>query len=172
MTILLTILTICIAIAAVVCVFMSWRWSAIIAWLALVPVFFTDAAPVSGSTCLFWGTACALTLCLNTLLPSSVVRTRVGVAYMTVGALAGAFAGMLMPLQQAGMILGAAVGLLLGAIAFSRTPAGAAKGLVFPSRKWFNYTCAKGLPIVVVIATVAIAVMAVIRVYSLPEASL
>ncbi|MDE5800002.1 MAG: hypothetical protein K2H74_03135 [Paramuribaculum sp.] len=166
MSIFFTILTICAVAAALVGVFLSWRWSALPAWLALVPMYFIDGTPVTGTTLLFWGIACGIVLGINTLLPQSVVRSRVCVPYMAVGALAGAFAGMLMPLQQAGMILGAVAGLLLGAIAYSRTPAGSAKGLVFPSRQWFNYTCAKGLPIVVDIATAAIAIMAVIRFYS------
>lgn len=166
MSIFLTILTICAIAAAVVCIFLSWRWSALVAWLALVPMYFIDGESVTGTTLLFWGVACGIVLGINTLLPQSVVSSRVCVPYMAVGALAGAFAGMLMPLQQAGMILGAVAGLLLGAIAYTRTPSGSSKGLVFPSRQWFNYTCAKGLPIVVTLATAAIAIMAVIRIYS------
>ena len=168
MTIFFTILTICAVAAAVAGIFLSWRWSAIPAWLALVPMYFVEGQPIAGSALTFWGAACAIALGINTLLPTAVVRSRVAVPYMTVGALAGAFAGMLMPIQQAGMILGAVVGMLLGAIAYSRTPAGMSKGLVFPSRRWFNYACAKGFPIIVTIATAAIAIMAVIRIYSAP----
>ncbi|MDE6782602.1 MAG: hypothetical protein K2J17_02645 [Paramuribaculum sp.] len=172
MSIFFTILTICAVAASLAGVFLSWRWSAIPAWLALVPMYFIDGRPVTGSTLLFWGVACAIALGINVLLPQPVVRSRVGMPYMVVGALAGAFAGMLMPLQQAGMILGAVAGLLLGAIAYSRTPSGPAIGLLFPTRRWFNYTCAKGFPVVVTIATAAIAIMAVVRISYTPVTSI
>lgn len=166
MSSLYTILTICATATAVAGLFLSWRWSAVPAWLALVPMYFIANHPLSGSTLLFWGGVCAIAVGLNTLLPTAVVYSRIGVPYMAAGALAGAFTGMIMPQHQSGMIFGAVAGLMLGAIAFSRTPAGADRNMVFPSRLWFNYTCAKGLPIVAAVATAAIAIMAVIRIYS------
>ncbi|MBO4954916.1 MAG: hypothetical protein J6C77_00750 [Muribaculaceae bacterium] len=169
MTIFFTILAICIVTASIVCLFLSWRYSPAVAWAALLAVYLIPTHPAGGGTLLFWGVACLIAVGISILLPEPVATSRVGVPYMTIASLAGAFVGMLLPYSQAGMILGAVIGLILGAIAFSRTPSGVSSGMLFPSRKWINYACAKGFPIVITIATAAIAMLGVIRFYTIVE---
>lgn len=165
MTIFLTILTICGITASLVALFLSWRWSAALAWVSLLPMYFLEAHPVSGSVLTFWAIACAIAICINTLLPTEVSSSRVGVPYMTTGALAGAFTGML--LSNAGMIIGTVAGAALGSIAFCKTPAGKNRGIAFPWVKWLNYTCAKGFPIIATVCTDAVGIMATVSMYTI-----
>ena len=69
-----------------------------------------------------------------------------------------ALAGMLlgMTFGYAPMIIGAFVGAVAGAVFFSRTPGGA--GLKFPSSRFVQYFCAKGLPAVIVVCLFGIAI--------------
>lgn len=163
-TTLLTILTICCLTASLVSLFLSWRWSAALAWLSLVPVYFIAGHPLTGGLLGFWGVACAIAVGINTLLPEAISRSRVGITYMGGAAVSGAFAGML--ISQAGMIIGTVAGIALGSIAFSRTPAGKKVSASAYSKPWINYTCAKGFPIVVTVCTAAIAIMAIVRIYT------
>lgn len=139
--------------------FTARTWSPAAALASLAVLFFTPGMEVSPDSLAFWSVAAVIALGINMLLPREISTSHVGVGYITGASLAGAFVGML--LSGAGIIIGAVAGALCGGIAFCRTPAGQVLG--FPSRKFFNYLCAKGLPIVTV---TSIAVISVSKIYS------
>lgn len=108
---------------------------------------------VSTGQLIFWGVATAITVALMLMLPKQVSKLSVGMVYLT----AGGFVGMVVGLSvgtYAGLIIGSAAGCLLGAFAVGRLDAG--RVLDFPSRRFFNYVCAKGLPIVVLFSMLGI----------------
>ena len=104
---------------------------------------------------IFWGVAAAIVMVLEYLLPKNVVESRRGVGYMAGAALAGAFVGM--AISHEWMVVGAVVGTILGGIAYSRTPAGMV--MEFPSSKFLNYLCAKGLPAVITMCIIGTTVL-------------
>ncbi len=138
-------LSILAAIAALVGTWMSRFWSVIAAYVSLCLLHLFPASGVVGGTLVFWGMAAVVATAIGLMLPPEIAGTRCGMPYITIGALAGTFTGLI--ISQAGMIIGAVVGAMCGAIAYSRTPAGAPLG--FPSARFFNFTCAKGLPVAV-----------------------
>jgi len=104
---------------------------------------------------IFWAVAAIITLAIGYMLPESVATSRRGVGYIAGAVIAGTFAGM--AVSNAWMITGAVAGAILGGMAYSKTPAGRTMG--FPSSKFFNYLCAKGLPAVVTACIIGTAVM-------------
>ena len=60
-------------------------------------------------------------------------------------------------ISHAWMIIGGVAGAILGGIAYSKTPAG--KALGFPSSKFLNYLCAKGLPAVIAVCMAGTALL-------------
>lgn len=127
--------------------FMS-RWEAVLASLAaLVLGQLSGYAYVNVSTLVFWIVTVVIVLGIDFLLPAQVRNSRVGVPHFCTGALVGCAIGMLFN-SMAGIITGSAVGVLLSAVALSRLQAG--NSLEYPSKKFFNYLCAKGLPLVVI----------------------
>lgn len=113
------------------------------------------------STMLFWGVATLLTLGIDRLLPAETARGKAGRGYVGGGALAGMVVGMLMP--GAGIVLGTVIGAALGAMAYSRTPEG--KTIAFPSSEFVRYLCACGLPTVVDMAIVGVALKTLLATY-------
>lgn len=132
----------------------SSRWLAVVtAFVALILGKYSGVADIDASSLIFWGVAVLIVLAINYLLPSQIRSSRTGVAFFATGALAGAFLGLLFN-TVAGVICASAVGVIIGAVAFSRLPAG--RVLEFPTNKFFNYLCAKGLPLVVIFSMLGI----------------
>lgn len=94
-----------------------------------------------------WGVTAAVLVALYYMLPRNIARSRVGVPFIAEGAIAGALVGLLLN-SMTGVIICSAVGALLGAVVYARTPRGQALG--FPSRKFFNYFAAKAFGAVTV----------------------
>lgn len=145
LSITLIIATATTAIASLIVAYIPRGWSSIIAYAGLWCLFFTPGLTVSAEALVFWGVAALIALGICTLLPKWVSDSRKGVGYIVTAAIAGTLVGML--ISSAGLIIGAVLGAFCGALAFSRTPAGAP--LKFPSSEFINYMCAKGLPTVV-----------------------
>lgn len=101
---------------------------------------------------LFWGVATLLVIGIDFLLPKSKTIDLKGRGYVGLGTLAAMVVGMLF--GSPGIILGAAIGAFFGALAYGRTPQGAA--LQFPSSKFLSFLCARGLPAVVAFSMVGI----------------
>lgn len=94
------------------------------AFIGLVAMYHSDyITGLSGQTILFWGIAviiiCGIRLAGGAKATSFPASARY---YIAGGALAGMLAGL--TLGQSGMITGSAIGALLAALAWSRTPAG------------------------------------------------
>lgn len=104
-------------------------------------------------TLIFWGAATLIALGITYMIPQKVAYSHVGVGYISGGALVGAVVGMLTN-TMAGVIVGSAAGVLLGGIAYTRTVRGR-EIMQFPSRRFFNYLGAKGLPAVVALSMAA-----------------
>lgn len=146
-TLIPVIISALLTLFSVVMAFRAWRWTPLTAYLAMWPLYYlSEFTGFTDSLMTFWGIATLIALGINYMLPFQVATSRTGMAYMTGGALAGTFVGLLAT-PVAGVICGSAAGALLGALAFSRMRAG--KMLGFPSRRFFNYVLAKGLPLVV-----------------------
>lgn len=142
--------------------FASWRFTPATAWLTLLLIW----GIASGNTIIFWGITAAIALGINYMLPTEIAKSRVGVSYIAGGALTAAIAGTL--LSTWGTVIAAALGAILGSLAYSRTPSG--KVLEFPSKKFFNYLCAKGLPITVNISLIVIYITLLISYFTNPVA--
>ena len=76
-----------------------------------------------------------------------------GNLYLGLGALMDCLLGMIDPRF---MLLGTIIGTIIGQIAFSRTPNG--KWLLFSKSNFIQYLCAKGLPAIVAVAMMGLAV--------------
>lgn len=147
-----------VVVLALVAAFTGRRWSPAAAYLPLLSIHFIPGLHLDpGESLIFWGLAAAIACGINYLLPRELSTGTVGNGYLCGAALTGAFVGMLV--STAGIVLGAAAGALLGGIAFSRTPAGHV--MRFPSREFFNYLCAKGLPVTVVVSLAVISIMSI-----------
>ncbi len=136
-------------IGGLVLTFMSNRYAVVAAYAGMLGIAFTlPSVPVTALV--FWGIAALIVIALGHMLPKAVVDSRRGVGYIAGAALAGAFVGMV--ISHGWMIIGAVAGAILGGIAYSRTPAG--KVMEFPSSKFLNYLCAKGLPAIIIICII------------------
>ena len=78
--------------------------------------------------------------------------------YVGLTAMAGGMLGILLAPRI--MVLGVILGAAMGQLAYSRTPAG--KWMLFPSTQFWRYFAAKGLPAIVAVSIVCIAVMGVV----------
>lgn len=137
-------------------IFASRTWAPVIALLGLTLLYcYGPDGAITTAQWIFWGVACVIAFAICRMLPRPVSASRAGVPYIAGGATAGALVGMLM--GSAGLIVGSALGAFLGALAYSRTPSGAI--MDFPSKKFVNYLCAKGLPAVVVSCVFAMALI-------------
>lgn len=147
-------------LAAVICIlllaigacltFYSATYGAVVAFLGLCAAGLIHGVVLGVPVYIFWGVAIAIIVALGFILPRAVTSSRVGVTYIVMGALAGMLVGL--ALSHAAMIIGSVIGALLGGVAFARTPAG--KALTFPSPRFWNYLCAKGLPAVISFAII------------------
>ena len=102
----------------------------------------------------YWGIMAVVVIIILSMLPQPLVKTTRGMTHITVASLCGMLIGASM--GYAPMIVGAFVGAFVGCMVYSKTPSGAA--LRFPSSKFIQYFCAKGLPAVVTISIIGIAI--------------
>jgi len=143
----LILISLCILllVIALVAAFTSRPWSPLAAYAPLLILHFTPGIGISTQLLVFWGVIASIAFGINILLPRAVASSTIGTGYLIGASLAGGMVGTLV--SPEGIIIGAVAGALCGGIAYSRTPAG--KILEFPSRKFLNYLCAKGLPVIV-----------------------
>lgn len=157
--------TLCAAVilaVAVALVFVTGPFGVVSAYFGLAVASIASNTAPPTATLIFWGVAAAIVVAINIMLPKEIASAKRGVTWMGVGAIAGMAVGLTM--GHAAMIIGAAVGTLFAGVAYARTPKGS--GLEFPSSKFFNYLCAKGLPIVVTVSIIGTAIALLIN--SLP----
>jgi len=148
------IICIILIVAAVAMSFYSLLYGTALAFLALCTAGLLPGVTLSLTTYIFWGVAMVVTVALCCVLPRPIALSRKGVPYITGASLAGSMAGMAMG-SGAATIIGAVAGALMGGVAYGQTPAG--RVLQFPSPKFFNYLCAKGLPAAIAMSMAALA---------------
>lgn len=135
-------------------------------WVAAVPAFaglalmhWSYAIDVKQMTFVFWGIATLITVGLFYLSPKGEPDGhRSSNLYVGLTAMAGGMLGILLAPRI--MVLGVILGAAMGQLAYSRTPAG--KWMLFPSTQFWRYFAAKGLPAIVAVSIVCIAVMGVV----------
>lgn len=147
-----------IAVAVALAYLSRWQ-AAPVAYIALCTGCLSGYASEDTAQLIFWAAATVIVLGISYLLPAQVRNSRVGVGYMSTGALAGCFVGMLLN-SLAGVVTATAAGVALGLVAYSRLADG--ERLDFPSRKFLNYLCAKGLPLVVTFSMIGLLAMQLI----------
>lgn len=150
----LILITVILLLAGLGLVFASNRYGIIVVYTGLC-VAAAKASLPTVSTLIFWGIATVIVVILSFMLPKSISGSRRGLGYIAGAALAGAMTGLV--ISHAWMIIGGVVGAILGGIAYSKTPAG--KALGFPSSKFLNYLCAKGLPAVIAVCMAGTALL-------------
>lgn len=101
----------------------------------------------SKDTLMFWGAATMIVLVIYSSQAQDSSDAK-GSGYIATGALVGSIIGMLS--THAGIIIGAALGAILGFVAYCRTPQGAS--IKLPSKEFISQLAAKGLPTVVTIS--------------------
>lgn len=139
----IAILCIILIVSAVVFSFIQTTYGTALAFLALCTAGLLPGVTLTVSAYLFWGLAMIIVVALNFILPAAVASSRRGLPYIAGASLAGAFIGLAAG-AHGGIVIGAVAGALLGGVAYGRTPDG--RILQFPSPKFINYLCAKGLP--------------------------
>ena len=102
----------------------------------------------------YWGIMAVVVIIIVSMLPQPVVKATRGMAHITVGAVAGMLIGA--TIGYAPMIVGAFAGAFAGCMVFVRTPKGKALGLL--TSRFVQYFCAKGLPVVVTVSILGIAI--------------
>lgn len=139
----LTLLCIMLILASAAISFISSTWGTPLAFLAVCTAGLLPGIHISTTGYIFWGIAMVIVVALGFVLPRTVSESRRGLPYIAGGALAGALTGLAIG-ATAAVIIGALAGAVLGGVAYGRTPGG--KILEFPTKRFFNYLCAKGLP--------------------------
>ena len=157
-TILFVLGLICLAIALVLVLWPKWN-AAVPAFIGLVLLHLSYRIAVPWMTFAFWGLATLLTLGLFVLSPRGEPDGhRASNLYIGFTAMAGGLLGILLAPRV--MVLGVVLGAAMGQLAYSRTPAG--KWMLEPSSLFWRYFAAKGLPAIVAVAIVCIAVMGLV----------
>lgn len=158
------ILGIIALVAAVVLLFKPIVPSPFVAYGGLWLLNLSHRVWIDPNQLIFWGIAVVLLMLINFARPD-VKHSTTAAAYPSAGAIVGALLGIVAFPDNAGLIIGSALGAILGAFAFSRTPRGR-MAVKFPSSKFFAYLCSVGLPAVV---TSCIVALPVLMTYLIPE---
>ena len=141
-----------LAMLALVATFLPKWPSSVIGYGAMSAVWLSGASGLGVKDLVFWAIAVAIVIGIRVMLPRNISLSTKGVPFISGACITAAAVGMILN-SAAGVIIGALVGAVLGAIAFSNTHAG--RAMNFPSRQFFNYTAAKGLPVAVPVSMVA-----------------
>lgn len=125
------------------------------AYVALPTLHASTYIYLTTSTLVFWACATLIVAVLHMLLPKGEPATsRASNLYIALGGMVGLSVGLAINARV--IILGVIVGIILGLIAYTRTPKG--KWLKFPTFTFIQYFCAKGLPAIVAMAMIGIAI--------------
>ncbi len=155
----LLIITIIIIATAAILSFFNTTYASVVAFIGLCATGLIPGCELSWPTYIFWGIAVLIVVSLGFILPRQIVSSRLGMPYICGASLAGMLVGMALS-SHAAMVAGAFVGAVLGGVAYAKTPAG--NVLEFPTSKFLNYLCAKGLPVVVTMSIIGTAASMII----------
>lgn len=144
--------------ASIVLAYMAMPWGAPVAYAAMVLMSCGSPYPLPTWDIVFWAIATVLVLgaaWLQRPVAGQGGTERRGTAYVVTATMAGMLVGLLLK-YEAAMIVGAVAGAFLGALAYSRTPAG--HELQFPSARFMQYLTAKGLTAVVTMSMLGLGI--------------
>lgn len=143
--------------AALWLVLRPWRVAAAVpAFAGLVLLHFSYYIEVPLRAFVFWGIATAMVAGLTYLSPSGEPDgNRASNLYVGLSAMAGCLLGMLVEARL--MMLGVVIGAIVGTLAYSNTPAGRWLKKQ-PFTTMMQYFGAKGLPVIVAVGIVGIAI--------------
>lgn len=127
--------------------------AAIIGYGAMWVLSYGHHITLSKDSLMFWGAATMIILVINSSQAQETDNVK-GAGYIASGALVGCIVGMLT--THAGIILGAAIGAILGFMAYSRTPQGLSNKLSV--KEFIGQLAAKGLPTIVTLSIIGTAV--------------
>lgn len=145
--------------ASVVTSFRSSTYGSPLGFLALCTAGIVPEISMPLPTYIFWGVATIIVIALGYVLPPAISGSRLGLSYIAGGASVGAVIGLAIG-SEAAIIIASVAGSALGGVAFGRTPRG--RILDFPTSRFFNYLCAKGLPSAVAMSLNGIAAAIII----------
>lgn len=159
----LSIISIIAIVLALGLSFYRYIPSACAAYAAIICAHFGDVGgqiTISADSLLFWGVAAVIVLGLALLNTDNPVITTISRSYSIIGAICGGLLGFVSSHTAATVIVGSTLGAVLGAFAFSRTPAGAAARA--DRHLFVDYVCATGLPAVVITGMCGVALSAIL----------
>ncbi len=160
---LLSVIALVLAAASLLLVFFKVVPTALSAYASIVCACFCGAGgaiEVSHDSLLFWGVATVIVLGLSLLNSGNPLLTGAARAYVSAGAIVGGLLGFAATHSAASIIMGSALGAVLGAFAYSRTPSGSAART--DRRVFVDYVCAAGLPAVVIAGMCGVSASAVL----------
>lgn len=123
--------------------------AAIIGYGAMWVLSYGNHITLSKDVLMFWGAATMIILVINSSQAQDADNAK-GAGYIASGALVGCIVGMLT--THAGIILGAAIGAILGFVAYCRTPQGLTNK--FTVKEFIGQLAAKGLPTIVTLSII------------------
>ncbi|MDE5751883.1 MAG: hypothetical protein K2H88_04510 [Duncaniella sp.] len=150
----IAIISIMLLLCAATLSFSRATYAAVTAFLGLCATGLLPGETLPLSGYIFWAVAMLIVVALGLILPPAINGSRIGTPYVCGASMAGMLVGLATS-SHAAMVAGAFIGAVLGGIAFAKTPAG--KILEFPTSKFLNYLCAKGLPVVVTMSIIGTA---------------
>lgn len=154
LVLLLALGLLCMA-AAIVLMFKPRVPAAVPAYAGLLALHESTCIYLTDNAITFWLLCTVIITAIHIVMPKKEPeKSRVSTLYITLG---GAAAMMLaMAADPRFMVLGVILGALLGTLAYCKTPKG--KWVKFPSLTFIHYFCAKGLPLIIALAMMGIAV--------------
>lgn len=123
--------------------------AAIIGYGAMWVLSYGNHITLSKDALMFWGAATMIILVINSSQAQDADNAK-GAGYIASGALVGCIVGMLT--THAGIILGAAIGAILGFVVYCRTPQGLTNK--FTVKELIGQLAAKGLPTIVTLSII------------------
>ena len=153
-TLLLILGALCMT-AALAMVIKPWVVAAIPAYAGMWLLHLSTYTTFPMWTFIFYGVATAMVVGLKFISPKGEPDGRnTGNLYLGLGAMMGCLLGMLIDARF--MLLGTALGAVMGQLAFSRTPHG--KWLMLSKSNFIHYLCARGLPAIVAVAMIGVGI--------------
>lgn len=151
----LLILGAILLLAAMVLVIKPWTIAAIPAYAGLWLLHLSKYTMFPKWTFIFYGVATLMVVGLKYMSPKGEPDGRTtGNLYIGLGAMMGCLLGMLIDARF--MLLGTALGAVMGQLAFSRTPHG--RWLMLSKSNFIQYLCARGLPAIVAVAMIGVGI--------------
>lgn len=148
------------AIAGVAMMFVPRLPAVVAAFLSLLCAYFSGVSLISEPVLVYWSVAALIVLVLRGLGRRDGYGDIRGNAYISAGAVVGAFLGFAVAPTSGAVILGSALAAFIGAVAYMRIPG--SPGFPIASGQFVQFLCARGLQAVVTVSVSAVSVSSVL----------